>query len=376
MIKKLILFLLFAITACSHQEKNDHAKSEIMTVKSHVLANTLYYSGIIQPLKTVIITAPSEGVVSDMTFHYGDVVTSNQLLFNITSDKFQADYKNALMSYIKAKTEFNNNQIQLRESDFLHKNQLISDDDFKSKQTNFFNAQLALFQAKDALAVYLKQMDLKGVNLFSLSIENVDKIDQVLHAQNDSPILRVVSPANGVILLPLKNDNNDNQKIMKGDQVKQGDVLAMVGDVSGLIIHINVNEFNINQLKIGQKVKVTGTAFSEFELQGQITGIDRQAQMSQGGVPIFPVEVTVPTLSENEQKIIHIGMSAKVAIQMETSNIITVPIAAIVEKNGESYIRVATGRNIEERLVKTGQTTQDEVVIESNLKEGDRIVIG
>jgi HlyD family secretion protein len=375
--KKIILLFLCLLTACSQYEKNSRTSNEIITVKPHSLATTLYYSGIIQPLKTVIITTPAEGIISDMAFHYGDVVNSNQLLFTISSDKFQTDYKNALMAYIKAKTDFNNNQVQLRESDFLHKNQLISDDDFKLKQTNFFNAQLGLFQAKDALAVYLKQMDLKGINLFSLSIENIDKINQVLSTQSDSHILRIVSPAAGVVLLPVKNDNNDNQikKMIKGDQIKQGDVLAMIGDISGLTIHINVNEFNINQLKIGQKVKITGTAFSEFELQGEISGIDRQGQISQGGVPVFPVEITVPTLSTDEQKIIHIGMSAKVAIQIEEPNVITVPIVAIFEKNGSPYVRVAQGHKIEERIVKTGRTTMAEVVIESNLNAGDQIIV-
>lgn len=371
----ILLFYLCLLTACDHPDNGDKTKNAVITVNLHSLTTALYYSGMIQPLKTVMITTPAEGIVTDMVFHYGDSVASNQLLFTISSDKFQADYKNALMAYVKAKTDFTNNQTQLRESDFLHKNQLISDDDFKAKQTNFFNAQLAMVQAKEALASYLKQMDLQGNDIFSLSIENIDKINRVLHAQNDTHILRIVAPAAGVILLPMKSDTDGQiKKITKGDQVKQGDVLAMIGDLSGLAIHINVNEFNINQLKIGQKVSVTGTAFPEFELQGVVSGIDRQGQIAQGGVPVFPVEVIVPKLSVEQQKIIHIGMSAKVAIQIEGAKVMTVPIAAVIEKNGSSYVRVKLGSKIKEVLVKTGQTTADEVVIESNLKSGDQVV--
>jgi HlyD family secretion protein len=372
----IILIMLCSLSACGHDKTADE-KTKIITVKPHRLSTALYYSGIVQPLKTVIITTPAEGVVSDMAFHYGDVVALNQPLFTISSDKFQSDYKTALMGYIKAKTDFTNNQMQLRESDFLHKNQLISDDEFKSKQTGFFNAQLALIQAKDALAIYLKQMDLKGIDLFSLSIEDIDKIKEVLHVQNDSQVLHIASPAAGVVLLPIKNDSNEGQtkKIVKGDQVKQGEVLAMIGDVSGLTIHVNVNEFNINQLKIGQSVTVSGTAFSEFELAGEISGIDRQGQASQGGVPVFPVEIIVPKLTAEQQKVIHIGMSAKVDVRIEGSSVITVPIAAVVEKNGLPYVRVTKNGKTQEVLVKTGQTTQDEVVIEQNLKVGDQVVV-
>ncbi len=73
-------------------------------------------------------------------------------------------------------------------------------------------------------------------------------------------------------MLPLKNEAGDGElkRIIKGDQVKQGDVLAVIGDNDGLMVHIEVSEFNINQLKIGQKVQVTGAAFPNFILQGMI----------------------------------------------------------------------------------------------------------
>jgi multidrug efflux pump subunit AcrA (membrane-fusion protein) len=373
-----ILCVMLMLAACGRDQHNsENKKTKIVTVKPHALTTALYYSGIVQPLNTVVITAPTDGVVSDMKFHYGDVVTAGQLLFTLTSEKFQADYKDALMAYVKAKTEFTNQQSLLSESEFLYKNQLISMDDYKAKKTNFFNAQLGFIQAKDVLAVYLKRLAINDVDLFSLSIENVEKINQLLHGKQDAQVLQVASPAAGVILLPIKNDNSDNQskKTMKGDQVKQGDVLAMIGDVSGLTIHINVNEYNVNELKIGQAVKVTGTAFSGLELQGAISSIDRQGQTSQGGTPVFPVEVVVSKLSPEAQKSIHMGMSAKVEILLQGPEVITVPIAAVIQKNGASYLRVKTENKVKEVLVKTGQTTQDEVVISSNLNAGDRVVI-
>jgi HlyD family secretion protein len=368
----ILLCSFILLTACGH---DSHGKKETITLQSHPLSTPLYYSGIIQPLKTRILTTPTDGVVDDMTFHYGDFVTQDKPLFIISSDKFQTDYKNAFMAYIKAKTDFTNNQMQLRESDFLHKNQLISDDDFKSKQANFFNSQLALIQAKDALAIYLREMDFKGLDIFSLSIENIDKINALLHEQNILKSLHIISPAAGMVLLPSENNaDSPIKKISKGDQVKQGDVLAMIGDMSGLTIHINVNEMNINQLKIGQKVKITGPAFPDLELQGSISGIDRQGEVTQGGLPIFPVEITVPKLTESQQKIIHVGMSAKVEIQLEDENVMTVPIAAVIDKNGSTYVNAIVDGKIQEVKVETGQTTQDSVVIKSHLKPGDHIV--
>lgn len=367
---------LLCLSGCHHDDHKRQADRWV-SVTAQPITTTLFFSGIVQPLKTVVITSPAEGVIDDMSFHYGDVVKAAQPLLTVASDKFQTDYKAALLQYIKSKTEFTNSDSQLKQAAFLHQNQLISDDDYKSKKTNYYSAQLSLVQAKDVLGAMLKQLDVQGFNLYDLSIEDVDKISQAFHVKSGSQKLHITAPNAGVVLLPIKNDNDSTtKKLVKGDQVKQGDVLAMIGDVSGLTIHINVNEYNINQLKVGQKVKVTGGAFSDMTLQGEISGIDRQAQASQGGAPVFPVDIVVPKLTPSEQAVIHMGMSAKVEINIQSEPVVTVPIRAVFEKNGSTFVKVQDPENkkIREVLVRTGQTSFDSVVIESNLKPGDHIV--
>lgn len=371
------IFITLSLLACSQHEKTT-PNQETLTLESKPLTTSLYFPGIVQPLKTIVITSPADGVIQDMFFHFGDNVKPNQLLFTISSEKFQTDYKNSLMQYIKTKNEFNTSHSQLMQSEFLHKNELISDDEFKTKQSAYYNAQLALVQAKENLHSMLKQLTVQGFNLDALTIENIDKITQALHAQGDSQQLRITAPAAGVVLLPGKSDGSEGEakKISKGDLVKQGDVLAVVGDTHGVTIRVNVNEFNINQLKAGQKVKVTGAAFSEFELQGRIEGLDKQGQTNSGGMPIFPVEIVVPTLTAQEQAVIHMGMSAKVEINLSSDAKISVPITAILEKNGATFVRKqdAKSKKIKEVAVKTGLTTADSIVIESGLVPGDQIV--
>jgi HlyD family secretion protein len=373
----IIFFLFLSGMGCSHSGKNsDPEKDEIITVAARSLAANLFYAGTIQPLKSIVITSPAEGVVADVAFHYGDVVKAQQLLFIISSSKFQTDYKNALMQYIKAKTDYTNGESQLKASEFLYKNQLISADELKSKKTNYFTQQLSLVQAKDTLATLLKQLDMKAFNFETLTIADIDKITQLLQQQDSSQKIHIISPAAGVILLSTKEDSDIAIKINKGSQVKQGDVLAVIGDVSGLMIYINVNEFNVNQLKIGQKVTVTGAAFSQFVLSGKIAGVDHQGQTIQGGSPVFPVEVIVPHLTSEQQAAIRIGMSAKVEIAMAGAPVLAVPIAVVYEKEGLTYAKKQekSGKIVEVR-VQTGQTTADAVVIESGLKVGDKVVV-
>jgi HlyD family secretion protein len=371
--------VIFVFTKCHHSTKAITTNKEVITITPQTLSHTLVYAGTIQPLKGVTVISPAEGVIEDMSFHYGDVVKTGQILFTINSEKFQTDYKTALIQYVKARSELNNNKSQLSEGDFLHTNKLISDDDFKARQTNFYNAQLSFLQAKDSLAQMLKQLDIKGINLYDLTISDITKINSALHMQGNSQKLQVISPSSGVALLPIKMDatSGSEKKMGKGEQIKQGDMLALVGDGKGISIRVGVSEFDITQIKIGQHVKITGAAFPDFTLEGSVAGVDHQAQVNSNGMPNFSAEIVVPTLSEAEQKVIYIGMSARVEINIEEAAQITVPLTAVTEKNNENYVKLLDPKSgkLSDVLVKTGKTTPNAVVILAGLKAGDKIAI-
>lgn len=372
--KWVYLIFILILSACSREPALKNAHYE--TVQPRSAASTLFYSGSVQPIRSLVIPSPVDGVVVDMPVQYGDAVDPGKLLFMLSSAKFFTDYKAALMQYVKAKSDFDTSKAQLSEGEFLHKNQLISDDDYKVKQASYYSNQLVLLQAKDALELLLTQMDIKGIDLYKLSISDVDKIDQAMHLQKKSENLRILSPAVGVLLGPTKNDD-DSKKINKGDVVKQGDVLAVIGDMSGISVKIKVNELTVNQLHVGQKVKVTGIAFPDYVLDGNISRVDKQAESGGSGIPSFAVEVAVPNLTKPEQEAIHVGMSAKVEINLNDDARIMIPINALLEKNGATYVQrfdQKTGK-LSDVLVRTGKSTPDAVAVLSGLNKGDKIVV-
>lgn len=375
----MLVFLAMVIvlmqSGCSRSTKQK--RDNTLTISSRPVANTLYYTGTIAPIKSFVVTAPAEGVVIDMPFQFGEKIKTGDMIFTISSEKFFIDYKNALLAYIKAKNEFNNSQTQLSEAKFLHKHELMSEDDFKMKKSSFYVSQLALLQAKDTLQDLMHQSNMKTIiNLNTLSIADIDKITNAMHLKNHSQNLKLIASSSGVLLAPPKNEE-ESKKVAKGDVVKQGDVLAVIGDMTGLSVRIKVNELTINQMKPGQKVTITGIAFPDYTLNGEVERIDKQGEQSNGGgVPNFAVEIAVKKLSLAEQQAIHVGMSAKVEMVIEEEPKIMIPVFAVYEKNGESYVDVLDPKSKQKRaqLVKTGKTTIDSVAILSGLKAGDSIV--
>lgn len=376
-IKMITCFLLIISLASCSEEKNKKIDKDIVTIKLNEINSTLFYTGSILPLKSTVIPSPVEGVIVEMPFQYGDFVKSGDLLFLISSEKFMSDYKSALMSYLKAKNEFDNNKVQLSESEFLHKNELISDDDFKMKKSNYYSSQLGLLQAKDTLESFIRQLNVKDINLYNLSISDIEKITNAIHLQSDSNhYIRIISPIDGVMLGAIKNEDDNNKKFNKGDAVKASEVLSMIGDMNGLSIQIKVNELTVNQLHVGQKVKVTGIAFSEESLEGEVKQVDRQGEAVNGGMPNFTVRIAVPKLTQQQKRMIHVGMTAKVSIDVHEKPSISIPVSAIFEENGDAYVRLTDKLGqTRKKMVKTGKTTIDSVIILSGLSEGDNIVI-
>jgi multidrug efflux pump subunit AcrA (membrane-fusion protein) len=128
---------------------------------------------------------------------------------------------------------------------------------------------------------------------------------------------------------------------------------------------------------VGQAVNVTGIAFPNYVLRGKIKRVDRQGESAGNGLSTFSVQIVVSKLTPQQKNDIHVGMSAKVEINIKQDKQIMVPMAAVTEKNGMSYITIYNEKTKKTHAVKvkTGQTTADSVVILSNVKIGDKIVI-
>lgn len=369
-----LVIVVLCLTIVFRHYSQHPSSQHLLTIKPQSVITSQLYSGVIQPLSTQVITCPADGVIMEMPFQYGEWVRSGQLVFMLSSTKFLSDYKEALTTYLKAKSEFSQSKTLLDEALFLHKNGLISDDDFKSKQTNFYAAQLTLLQTKDVLEHIIQQFGIKNNQVYQLSIADIDQITQAMHLDKNVDYLRIISFTDGILLSSNLNAD-ENKKLDVGDQVKQGDVLAMIGNMKGIKVRIKVNELIVNQLKLGQKIFITGMAFPDEKIKGSIYRINRQGETANGGLPSFAIDVTA-MLSNAQQKQIHVGMSAKVEIVMDDAPQLMVPINALQEKNGNFYATLYHAKMKNESVfVTTGKTTQDSVAVLTGLKAGDQIVV-
>lgn len=354
-----------------HSRWDRHANSQIKktyTVIAQPLVAPLYFTGIIMPYQVENISSPIDGAVKAIYFNYGQNVEKGQILFEVSSSKLQQIFQEALSSYLKNLDDYNDKNRQYKASINLRKLQFISDDDFYSKKNARDESYLLLIESQTKLKETLVKL---GLNTDVNKYKKMGRSEITDLLTNKPDEIKIKAPISGIALSPI--DNSD-QAIVQGSAVKQDQVLTTIGALNSLSIIVKVSEVDIEKIHSGLNVKITGPAFPGVILNGFVDSVDNQATSDGTSLPTFPVRIKVNQLSKSQQKKIHIGMSAKVEIDIESKHVIKVPIKAIYQKNNQTFVNVRDHNKINSVAVVTGDTTLDSVIIKSGLKSGDNIV--
>lgn len=378
------LMVLLIMSCRGEHDAQQKQQFQIVTAQLKSVPTQFYYGGMVSPIQVFNVMSPTDGVVKEMFFKYGQKVKENDPLLVISSSKLQEDYRTAMTNFIKAKEDYTNAQINFHGTQELKEAQIISEQEFLSEKDQYDEAALSYLNAKIALEqILVKIPGLTTVAVEKLSPSDITGLSRVLQTQYSD--LKILAKEQGVVLAPQKTaggvgDDGDNSKPLQvGSQVKEGQTLVTIGDLTGISTVVQVSEMVVNQIKPGATVVVTLDALPQFTLQGQVKTVGAQAtpsQDGQGGLATFPVGITVPKLTDAQSNLIRVGMTTKIQITVQNPAQIMIPIAAVKTKGAATYVTTvdASGKHIDVP-VQTGSTSIDSVAITQGLKPGDKVVV-
>lgn len=153
--------------------------------------------------------------------------------------------------------------------------------------------------------------------------------------------------------------------------------LFYISNTVDMKVELSIDEISINKVKKGLFVKVTPDAFPDLILSGVITSVSevparREYWEQQETKGQYPVTVW---LNDSDPKL-RPKMSTKCAIMCEEiKDVLIVPLEAIFEKEGKKVCYVLQQGNPVERIVKTGKSNDDFIIIEDGLKEGEEVYL-
>jgi hypothetical protein len=124
-------------------------------------------------------------------------------------------------------------------------------------------------------------------------------------------------------------------------------------------------------------VSVSGDAFSEFTLTGEVTGVAAQASSEPGrsGLPSFAVTVHIRGVTAEQRARLAVGMSANLSIvTYDNPEAVVLPPEAVREGAEGRVVRVRQGGAVREVPVTIGISTPEGVEVRGALSAGDVVL--
>lgn len=375
-LNRLVLVLVIVnLLACDGEKQQKTSSQTTYTVKAQPLHKTLHFTGTIQPLRESTLTSPLEAVVETMHFHYGQMVKKGEVVLTLNSAELQKQYNDTLTEYLKAKDSYSIAKAKFVGTKELWNAGLMAKNNYLSERSNVDTAHVTLMQATRKLTEMIEKTDEHSApNLSALSLADFDKVRKVLTSNHN--MIQLKAPGDGVMLYPPKAGDDKATRVGVGSAVKPGQVIALIGDLQGISVEIDVPEIDIDKIKSGMKAKISGVAFGKHQLEGALVAVNAQASNSSGGgLPSFTAVVEVGQLTAEQQAWIKVGMSAAIELSVDSMEQLLIPIAAVSREKGRSIVKILNAKSqVEKRVITTGSAQADTVVVETGLKEGDVIV--
>ncbi len=372
-IGSVILVLVLSLTG-RHQSG---VKVRVEPVRKARIAQKVKATGEITPERKVDISAKVVGEIVELNVREGDFVRRGQVLARIEQEQYRAALEQAEALYQQARVNVERLEYEMRDRERtfrrmqdLHKKGLVSEEQYEQ-------ARLAYETVRSQLKAQRLQ-----VRQYASSVRR---------AKDDLERTIVRAPMDGqVIALNVEV----GETAIPSSTNLPGSVLMTIGDVSTMIAEVEVGEVDIVHVKVGQSAEVRVDALGDRVIRGKVVEMDTSGTKDkQTGVIRFKIKIAL----EDPPPELRPGMTAKVnIITAEHENVLTVPIAAVQKREGETEQHSSLTTEVSDEgsakkkevvfvvkngkahmvEVQTGISDELNVEIVRGLKAGEAVIVG
>lgn len=334
--------------------------------------------GEVDPKVKVNISAHVIGKIEKLYFREGDMVRKGDRLVDLERaayvaqrDRMRSEVANRRIEVSRARISLANAEAQFKRAQDLSQQGIQAQELFEQTRLQRDNARAALASAEEAV-----RQALAGL----------------AQAENDLERTMIVSPIDGKVV---QLSAQEGEVVITGTMNNPGSVIAVIADLSEILVQAEVGETEITGIRVGQEARVRVDALPGRVFEGRVAEIGSSASVRAGagsGIRYFRVEISLINPDESLRP----GMTSQVEIVTDAAKgALTVPIQSVVERDPKT-LKVRTGRDARAasdsplgkyvflyenekatlRPVTTGISNDTHVAIVSGLQEGDQIVTG
>ena len=384
-------------------------KTQIATEKvtERTVNETVSASGKIKAHVEVKISPEVSGEVVDLPVHEGDVVKKGQLLCKIRPDILQSEYDRVQAAYntqkanvensnqmlIQAQATYDNQASIYNRDKVLYNNKVLTTAEFEAAKASYLGAKAALEAAKQ--------------NVIGAKYGLAQSEASVKEANGNLVKTTIYSPVDGVIS---KLSIQKGERVL-GTQQFAGTEIMTISDLNQLDATVDVNENDINRIKLGDSSKIEVDAFTGKVFTGTVIEIGSAANVvgnTADQVTNFTVKVRIDpksymallNKSDSNPSPFRPGLTATVDINTNHAKSLTVPIQSVTTRedkkpdnagapksdnstdnskpkvtvSSKEYVFVYSAGKVKQVLVTTGIQDDSYIQVLSGLNAGDEVV--
>lgn len=341
------------------------------------LQGVLVKTGRTQPLRQVSVRSRSEGQLLSLRVDVGDRVTEGQSLGQIDNTLLQAFLDQARAELLsrdsevagaraevnRARSQVEQERLNLQQTEVdAQRLQNLFEEGAVSRQEAEL-AQTAAETAAQTLRIAQEQVrtNQRAVETAEARVEAQAQV--IREAEERLSFAELTAPLSGVVL---------ERVLEPGDLVQPGELILRIGDLSQVVVMVQLTDQDLAQVSLGQTVEVNLDAYPDRPLQGQITQISPAADASSG---LVPIEISIP----NPEDQFGSGLFARVRIPQGRQDRIVVPESAVQSPDQDPQVFVVQGDEeiveVRARGITVGEQSEGRVEILSGLQAGESFVV-
>lgn len=341
--------------------KESSVRLETVKVETGEITETVTATGTVESVTQVDVGTQVTGIIDKLYADYNSVVQKGELIAEIEKTMLESDLKSAEASVESARHTYEYNRTNYNRDKALHDKQLISDYEFQTSKKDY----------EVSTAAYEKAM-----------------ADRVRAAKNLN-YAEIYSPIDGIVI---SREVEVGQTVVSSMNVAN---LYTIADLDNMQVIGNVDEADIGQVKVGQRVTFTVDAYPDDLFEGTVTQV-RLSPTTESNVVTYEVVVGA---SNPDHKLIP-GLTANLTIYvMSEKDVLQLPAGAFnfepeeypeaknlpqpgqpVDRSklaaDEKSVWVLEGDKLVNKVVRIGAGNGIKTSILSGLKAGELVATG
>lgn len=326
---------------------------ETARVEKATIGNSVTATGTIEPVTKVEVGTQVSGIIDKIYVDYNSVVHKGQIIAELDKTNLMSELNSAKSNLAGAKSDLDYQRANYKRIKALYDKELVSGNEYDTALLSLRQAESTYAQRKEAVS----------------------------KAQTNLGYAIITSPIDGIII---------SKAVEEGQTVAASystpTLFTIAQDLTDMRVIADVDEADIGEVEVGQRVSFTVDAYPGETFEGQVTQVRLEAT-TESNVVTYEVVIS----ASNKDLKLKPGLTANVTIfTLERNNIVSVPTKAlrftptkemlnpgekIEDCQGAYKVWVREGKTLKAYAVKTGITNGTRTQIVSGIKEGAEVIV-